>query len=111
MATPEMLEEYLAEIRDRVCSHCVERPPGGPPCEPHGKLCGVELHLEEVVAVAHSASSMCIEPYEAHLRDDVCSFCSLQTTGFCPCPLNYLLPLAINAVEAVDLRHECEIQS
>ena len=37
--------EYLAEIRKQVCSRCVERPPGGPPCAPLGKQCGVEMHL------------------------------------------------------------------
>ena len=26
------LAEYLDEIRREVCSRCVERPPGGPPC-------------------------------------------------------------------------------
>ena len=26
------LEEYLQEIREQVCVHCIERPPGGPPC-------------------------------------------------------------------------------
>ena len=26
------LEEYRAEIRLHVCTRCIERPPGGPPC-------------------------------------------------------------------------------
>ena len=25
------LDEYLEEIRQHVCSRCIERPPGGPP--------------------------------------------------------------------------------
>jgi hypothetical protein len=106
MFTQSLLDEYLAEMRLRVCSHCIERPPGGPPCGVHGKRCGVELHLEEVVAVAHAASSACMDPYVAHLHDDVCAVCRLSTTRHCPCPLDYLLPLAIEAVEAVDQRQE-----
>jgi hypothetical protein len=105
MVAPEMLDEYLAEIRVRVCSHCIERPPGGPPCAPLGKRCGVEANLEGLVAVAHSAISECIDPYVTHFHDDVCTICQFRTTRHCPCPLDYLLPLAIEAVEAVDQRH------
>jgi hypothetical protein len=104
MVTQEMLDAYLAEIRERLCRHCIERPPGGPPCLPLGKRCGVESHLEELVAVAHAASSLSMEPYETRLQEDVCEYCSLRTTRDCPCPLLYLLPLAIEAVEAVDNR-------
>jgi hypothetical protein len=43
------LAEYLAEIRASVCSRCVERPPGGPPCKPLGNDCGVEMHLAELI--------------------------------------------------------------
>lgn len=106
MVSQAMLNEYLAEIREKVCRHCIERPPGGPPCEPRGKRCGVESHLEELIAVAHAASSGCIDPYALHLHEDVCAVCALRTTRHCPCPLDYLLPLAIEAVETVDLRHE-----
>ena len=43
------LEDYMAEIREQVCSRCIERPPGGPPCQPQGKRCGVEVNLRELV--------------------------------------------------------------
>jgi hypothetical protein len=58
-----------------------------------------------LVAVAHAASSNCIDPYAEHLHQDVCAVCSLRITRHCPCPLDYLLPLAIEAVEAVDQRY------
>lgn len=106
MITQELLDEYRSEIRARVCSRCTERPPGGPPCGPLGKQCGVELHLEKLIDVAHVAPSGTMDPYVLHLRDDVCAFCPLQETKSCPCPLSYLLPLAIEAVEAVDQRRE-----
>ena len=106
MVTQVMLDEYLTELRNRVCSRCIERPPGGPPCEPLGKRCGIETHLEELVALAHASSSSCIDPYATHLHDDVCAVCALRTTRHCPCPLDYLLPLAIEAVEAVDQSHQ-----
>jgi hypothetical protein len=31
MLSDAELNEYLNEIRQQVCSRCVERPPGGPP--------------------------------------------------------------------------------
>jgi len=49
--------EYLEEIREQVCSPCVEKPPGGPPCEPLGKLCGIELHLTELIDSIHQIPS------------------------------------------------------
>ena len=49
------LHEYLDEIRQEVCSRCVERPLGGPPCGPLGKPCGVELHLAGLVEAVQGA--------------------------------------------------------
>src|SRR6266699_1168943 len=57
MYTQEELNEYLEEIRAQVCSGCVERPPEGPPCTPLGKVCGVELHLPQLVQAIHSVRS------------------------------------------------------
>ncbi len=98
------LDEYMAEIREHVCSGCIERPPGGPPCGPHGKRCGVELHLEEIVELAHVTRSKRIDPYVVRFHDDVCSHCANEPTDQCPCPLDPLLLLAIEAIEAVDQR-------
>ena len=50
--TQAELEEYLAEIRDHVCSRCIDRPPGGPPCAPHAKE-RLESHPDEI---AHAMS-------------------------------------------------------
>lgn len=105
MVTKALLDEYLIEIREHVCSRCVERPPGGPPCLPLKKRCGVELHLEEIVDVVHHNSSRCMDPYIDHLHNDICAFCANQVTDDCPCALDYLLPLVVEAVEAVDERH------
>jgi len=104
MISQEMLAEYLAAIREQVCNKCIEKPPGGPPCQPLGKRCGVELHLDKVVEVAHSARSAAIDPYIERLHDDVCATCANRTTSQCPCPLDYLLLLAVQAVESVDQR-------
>src|SRR5262249_47776782 len=53
MLTKRELAEYLNEIRREVCSRCVERPPGGPPCAPLGKQCGIEMHLPELIDAVH----------------------------------------------------------
>jgi hypothetical protein len=47
MLTGQDLAEYLGEIREQVCSRCPERPPGGTPCAPLGKDCGIELSSAE----------------------------------------------------------------
>lgn len=108
MYTQEQLDEYLAEIRSEVCSHCIERPAGGPPCAPLGKRCGVELHLPEIVQVAHSARQQVMDPYIQRFHEDVCAHCTNRTSNQCPCPLDYLLLLAIQAIDAVDERRQQE---
>lgn len=110
MSTLTELGEYMAEIREHVCSHCIERPPGGPPCLAHGKSCGIELHLQGIVDACHTVSSDAMDPYIAGLHNDVCSVCSECVTDQCPCPLHNLLLLAVEAVDAVDERHRDHVQ-
>lgn len=104
MATAAELAEYMAAIREQVCSRCIDRPPGAPPCAPLGKACGIELHLAEIVEVCHRSQSGLVEPYERRFHEEVCLHCANRTTPQCPCPLDYLLPLAIDAIESVDER-------
>lgn len=105
MVTAAPLSEYLEEIRRQVCSHCVERPPGGPPCAPLGKACGVELHLGELVESIHHVESGLLEPYLERNRREICQHCRYLHSEICPCPMDYLLPLIVEAVETVDARH------
>jgi hypothetical protein len=100
------LAEYLAEIREQVCSRCVERPLDGPPCAPLGKRCGVEMHLAEIVESIRAVQSPSMLPYLAHNREHVCEKCALlNDLDVCPCPMHYLAVLLVQAVEAVDARH------
>jgi hypothetical protein len=105
MVTQPQLYEYLAEIREQVCSHCIDRPPEGPPCSPRGKLCGIELHLQEIVELAHATHSRTIDPYIERFHEDICAHCASRDTHHCPCPLDPLLLLAIEAIDTVDERH------
>lgn len=104
MFTKADLDEYLAEIRNQVCANCVERPPGGPPCEPLGKMCGVEQNLPDLINVIHGVHSGSIESFWECKRRQVCDLCSFQHSRYCPCPVDYLLVLVLEAVEAVDAR-------
>jgi hypothetical protein len=106
MYTTAEMQEYLAEFRDQVCSRCVERPPGGPPCAPLGKKCGVELHLPMYLQAIHEVDSPSIEPYLDNLHRRVCTRCERRGCDGCPCPLDYLLVLMVQAVETVDRRHQ-----
>jgi hypothetical protein len=108
MCTEQDLTEYMDEIRKEVCSRCIERPPGGPPCAPLGKRCGVELNLPQIVDAVHAKYSATMEPYTTNFHDMVCTQCPNRTTEQCPCPMDYLLLLAVQAIEAVDERHGAE---
>jgi hypothetical protein len=98
------LTEYLDEIRQNVCSRCVERPEGGPPCMPRGKNCGVEMHLADLVDSIHQVRSNRIQPYLDNNREEICEKCALLHSSICPCPMDYLAVLVVQAVETVDAR-------
>ena len=106
MVSQVELTEYLDEIRKEVCSRCVERPPGGPPCAPLGKQCGIEMHLPEIIQSIHSVESKSIEPYLMANRKQICESCTLLHSSICPCPMDYLSVLVVQAVEQVDRRRE-----
>jgi hypothetical protein len=106
MITEVDLAEYLEEIRNQVCSRCVERPPGGPPCGLLGKECGVELHLPELIRSIHEMDSPLIEPYLEHNRCEICAKCAYLDSSICPCPMDYLAVPIVQAVETVDKRRE-----
>ena len=42
--------------------------------------------------------------YMERLRDEICADCEFRERPECPCPLKYLLPLAVGAVETVEER-------
>jgi hypothetical protein len=98
------LEDYLHAIRQQVCTHCIERPPGGPPCAPLGKCCGIELNLGRLVEAVHCVHSGVMDPYIEGFHEEVCRDCPARMTAQCPCPLEYLLMLAVQAIEDVDER-------
>src|SRR6266700_998449 len=104
MVSEPVLAEYLAEIRNEVCSHCVERPAGGPPCAPLGKQCGVEMHLPQLIDAIHEVKSPLIQPYLEHNRSVICQKCPFLHDSMCPCPMDYLSILLVQAVETVDQR-------
>ncbi len=99
------LQEYLDEVREQVCRHCTERPPGGPPCAPLGKMCGIETHLSTFVDAIHAVDSPSILPYLNSMHERVCPQCPQRGGDGCPCPSEYLLVLTVQAIETVDQRH------
>jgi hypothetical protein len=104
MIPEQLTAEYLAEIRDHVCSRCVERPEGGPPCAPLGKICGIELHLPELIESVRGVQSHRLDPYLERNRAGICSHCAFLHSAICPCPMDYLAALVVEAIEAVDER-------
>jgi hypothetical protein len=109
MVTTAELTEYMDEIRQQVCTHCVERPPGGPPCAPLGKQCGIEEHLPELIEAIHEVHSASIMPYLDNNRHRICEHCPRLDKEGCPCPMDYLAVLLVQAVETVDARRSTAI--
>jgi hypothetical protein len=109
MNIQDELEEYRNALRAEVCSRCIERRPGAPPCGPQGKGCGIERHLAALVQICRSTDSALMDPYIEKLHDTICTDCEYKDTPSCPCPLDYLLKLAVEAVEKVD-RNRAQLQ-
>jgi hypothetical protein len=104
METKDEFDEYRTQLREDVCSRCIERLPNAPPCGPLGKGCGIERHLESLVEIGRNTDSRIMDPYIEQLHDQICSTCDLRDKPACPCPLVYLLQLAVEAVEKVERR-------
>lgn len=99
-----VLEEYRSEIRGRVCGYCLHRPPGGPPCAALGTRCRIEFDLPQFVNSIHRVRSQSREPCIDDFRDHVCLRCTDCIADQCPCPLQFQLGLAVQAIDAVDQR-------
>jgi hypothetical protein len=104
MFTGTDFQEYLKEIRAQVCSRCVERPVGGPPCFPLGKWCVIETNLSSLVEAIHEQSSPFMGPYLDRVHHYICTTCPLHGQEGCPCPGEYLMTLVVQAVGTVDER-------
>jgi hypothetical protein len=104
MFAPTNVDEYLEELRIRVCTRCIVRRQGAPPCKPFSVDCGIEQHLRKLIHICRTVQSSLIDPYADSLAKDICADCQFRDKPVCPCPLKYLLPLAVEAVEAVDQR-------
>ncbi len=95
------LDEYRSALRSEVCSRCIERRPGAPPCGDIGKGCGIERHLPALVELCRTTDSALIDPYIENLHNTICADCEYKDRPACPCPLDYLLQLAVETVEKV----------
>jgi hypothetical protein len=104
MDTEVQLDEYRTQLREDVCRRCIARLPNAPPCGLLGKGCGIERHLGALVNICRTTDSTLMDPYVSRLHDEICSRCDLRDKPACPCPLDYLLQLAVEAVEKVERR-------
>jgi hypothetical protein len=72
-----------------------------------GKVCGIEEHLPNLIDAIHHVDSPGITAYLKCNRDRVCRNCQfLLNSTICPCPMDYLAVLLVEAVETVDQRRK-----
>lgn len=98
--------EYLAEVREQVCSCCPHRAPAGPPYGPECRGCGVELQLPRIVESIRDAGDRLTEYDEEPARELVCAQCHCLGGGCCPCAVAALSALLVRAVFSVEERRE-----
>jgi hypothetical protein len=66
------------------------------------------MHLPELIDEIHGVHSGSITPYLENNRKHICANCALYHSSICPCPMDYLSVLLVEAIEKVDERHEEE---
>ena len=62
------------------------------------------MHLPALIDAIHQVRSNWIETYLENNRKRICNGCRLLNSSQCPCPLDYLAVLIVQAVETVDRR-------
>jgi hypothetical protein len=62
------------------------------------------MHLPELIHSIHGVHCNLLEPYLDHNRRAICEKCALLHSSICPCPMDYLSALIVEAVETVDAR-------
>ena len=93
---------HLAQIRRIVCERCCHRWPDAPPCGPLGKGCGMDGYLPKLWEICRTHADWTVNQCLVHFEQTVCPSCHLADTKYCTCPMNYLLPLAIQVIRAMD---------
>jgi hypothetical protein len=96
------LEIYRRAIREQVCTRCIERPPAGPPCGPRGRRCAIELRLGALVESVHRVRSGVIDQHIKSFKECDRIDRPNRFEDQCPCSLDFLLVLAVQAIEDVD---------
>ena len=112
MNAPHPSHLELAEIRRIVCQRCCRRWPDAPPCGSMGKGCGMDEYLPKLWEICRTHAEWTVNQCLDHFEQTVCPDCHLAGTKYCSCPLNYLLPLAIQVIRTMDqLGHADAIDS
>jgi hypothetical protein len=104
------MERSLAEletiVRERICSVCTDRAPGGECGLEDPKSCALFRLFPEVARAIQSVRSDDIRDYINAIRDRVCSICSERAAdGSCEtrrevrCALDAYLMLVVDAIE------------
>ena len=97
-------DTYLAAVREELCRRCVQQLPNPPLCQLEGKSCCIELRLPEIVEICHSTNCCLFGPYLDRFDNEICVDCEFRRDEQRGCQWQTLLPLAVEAVEAVDRR-------
>ena len=102
-------QRYREEVLGRVCPGCIDANSQGDCLLAGAAGCAVKRFFPQVVAAVRSVYSVAMEPYEAALREKVCSGCVQLQGGKCltrdhvDCALDRYLPMIVQAVEELDL--------
>lgn len=103
------MKNYLAAIRNNVCSICVDSNDKGRCTLTEQEICALDKYLPDIVEIVHSIDSENINDYVKALRENICSECRTQDdSGYCylredvNCSLDRYFPLIVETIQKAD---------
>jgi len=104
-------EEFLSEVKLRVCSLCSKTGADGQCTITGTKSCTGERHLPKIIQVANMINSNNVDDYVSAFREHVCRDCRKDGDTHCTvresdaCGLDKYFPIVVEAIEAVQRRY------
>jgi hypothetical protein len=99
------MDKYLAAIKEKVCTHCIDADPFGNCRINSVRECTINSNHDRIVRSILATKSDRYEDYVPGLRENVCKNCTYGAPEFCidrndiECPLDRYFPMIVDAVE------------
>lgn len=101
-----VLEDGGGKVCENLGNRRARRRCGSTTCEPHAVAGSVKESLEYLIDDDPLLDGPFGDQFVGRLRSEVCTACGNRFELECSCPLQYLLPLGVNAIDVAQYRRQ-----